>query len=474
MREPALDLLLRPLALLGLAGANRGDPLGDRNLEALGRRLRVVEARHGDARKPLPDLPFDRREIGRLLRRNEGEGVAGHLGPGGAPDAVDVVLGDVGDVEVDHVGQGLDVDAARGDVRGHEDAELAVLESGQGLRALRLGAVAVDALAGNTLLRQRLGQAVGPMLRAGEHEDVLDVAPLQELDQERRLEVLGDGVDRLRDPDGGRGLALEVDGERIPEHLARELLDRRRHRRRKEQRLAARRQVLENPADVREEAHVEHPVGLVEDEDLEPLQLRVGKAEVVEQPSGGRDQDVGARAERVLLGPHRHAAEDGGGREGRVDGELLGVFLDLRRQLARRREDEGARDPALLVHELLKNGQEKRRGLAAAGHGAGQHVAALHGRWDRVGLDRRGAGESHLLDAAQELRSKSKLRERQSESSSRQNPAVCYGNGGIAGEAYVRGVGRPRRPATRARSVSQTDRKRKRGRPGVRSSNFGL
>src|SRR2546422_6300905 len=38
-----------------------------------------------------------------------------------SPDALDVVLGHVGDVEVDDVAQRLDVDAARRDVGRHED-----------------------------------------------------------------------------------------------------------------------------------------------------------------------------------------------------------------------------------------------------------------------------------------------------------------------------------------------------------------
>ena len=71
-----------------------------------------------------------------------------------------------------------------------------------------------------------------------------------------------------------------------------------------------RRKVLQDPADVRQEPHVEHPVRFVEDEDLEPLELRVGEAEVVEQTAGRRDEDVDAGAEGVLLRAHADAAED--------------------------------------------------------------------------------------------------------------------------------------------------------------------
>ncbi len=56
-----------------------------------------------------------------------------------------------------------------------------------------------------------------------------------------------------------------------------------RHRRAEEERLPPRRDVAQHAADVGQEAHVEHAVGLVEHEVLEPGELRVGHAEVVEQ-----------------------------------------------------------------------------------------------------------------------------------------------------------------------------------------------
>ena len=86
-----------------------------------------------------------------------------------------------------------------------------------------------------------------------------------------------------------------------------------------------------------------------------------------------------------------------------MDGELVGVLVDLRGELARGREDERPRDAALLAHEAVEDRQEEGGGLAAAGHGAGEHVAPLQRGRNRVLLDRRGPGEAHLLDAAQEI-----------------------------------------------------------------------
>ena len=83
-----------------------------------------------------------------------------------------------------------------------------------------------------------------------------------------------------------------------------ELADRGRHRRREHQRLALGRQRREDAADVGQEAHVEHAVGLVEHQDLEAGEIDVAEAHVVEQAARRRDHDLGPGAQRPLLRPH--------------------------------------------------------------------------------------------------------------------------------------------------------------------------
>ena len=105
-----------------------------------------------------------------------------------------------------------------------------------------------------------------------------------------------------------------------------------------------RRQDREDLADVADEAHVEHPVGLVEDEDLDPRQVDGPLADVVEQAARRRDDDLGAGAQRADLRIEADAAVD----RGRADRVLGAVgpdaLLDLERELAGRGEDQGADD----------------------------------------------------------------------------------------------------------------------------------
>ena len=87
---------------------------------------------------------------------------------------------------------------------------------------------------------------------------------------------------------------------RDPHRIARmrggELRDVGRHGRREEQRLARLRQQRDDLPHVADEAHVEHPVGLVEDEDLDAVEPDMALPDQVEQPPRRRHQDVDARA----------------------------------------------------------------------------------------------------------------------------------------------------------------------------------
>jgi hypothetical protein len=141
-----------------------------------------------------------------------------------APDPVDVVVGHGRHVEIDDVAEGFHVDAAGGDVGGDQDPDAAALEGRERRRPLRLAPVAVDALTGDAVAREEVRQPVGAVLGAREDQGALHVAALDQLQQQGGLDVLGDRVHRLRDADGGRGLALEVDRGRIAQQLSRQRL----------------------------------------------------------------------------------------------------------------------------------------------------------------------------------------------------------------------------------------------------------
>ena len=123
---------------------------------------------------------------------------------------------------------------------------------------------------------------------------------------------------------------------------------------------------------------------------------------MIEQASGRADDDVDTAAKGVLLRAHADTAEHGRGGDRRVRREIVHVGKHLRRELARRRQDQRARRSARLAHQLMQDRQDKRRGLPGSRHRGGQQVAAFERRWNRVGLNRRRAAVSEVLESALE------------------------------------------------------------------------
>ena len=186
--------------------------------------------------------------------------------------------------------------------------------------------------------------------------------------------------------------ARDFDAHRIVQELLGDAPDFRRHGGGEEQRLAGERNELADALDVGNEAHVEHAVGFVDDQKLDAGEQEPAALEMVEQAAGRRDQHVDAARELGVLVVERNAADDERDVElvvGAVFGE---AFLDLRRELARRLEDERARHAGAGA-ALFQHGQHRQREgrrLAGAGLRDAEHVAPGEHVRDRLFLDRGG------------------------------------------------------------------------------------
>ena len=147
-------------------------------------------------------------------------------------------------------------------------------------------------------------------------------------------------------------------------------------------------------ADVVDEAHVEHAVGFVEHQEFDLVELQPVALDEIEQAAGGRHQDFDALHDRADLAAHRHAADRQ--RRGQADVAAIGVEAveDLAGQFAGRREHQHAAGLGLRPDPVFQNAVQDRqregRGLAGAGLGDADDVAAGDGERDGLGLDRRG------------------------------------------------------------------------------------
>jgi hypothetical protein len=154
---------------------------------------------------------------------------------------VDIVLGDHRKFEVDDVRQPFDVEAARRDLRGHQDGDPAGLEVVEGSDALALALVAVDRGSEDAVHAELFGQAVGAVLGSGEDERPIDSAGADEMAQQLALAFAIDRVDDLANQLDRCISTRDLDVGRVVQQAASKLPNLIGERGREQQVLAARR-----------------------------------------------------------------------------------------------------------------------------------------------------------------------------------------------------------------------------------------
>ena len=175
------------------------------------------------------------------------------------------------------------------------------------------------------------------------------------------------------------------------------------------------RQPGDDPLDVGEEAHVEHLVGLVEDERAQPGRAADAAVQVVEQPAGGGDDEVDAGAQGPLLRdrsatPPMTRADRSGVPAARPR-NTPSICWASSRVGVRTRAPVGAAGP---VEEAVQDRQQERGGLAGAGLGGGDEVAAGQDGRDGLGLDRGRGDVAEGLGVSREERGKGRVAEKAS------------------------------------------------------------
>ncbi len=204
-----------------------------------------------------------------------------------------------------------------------------------------------------------------------------------------------------RDPDGAVvdvGMAALVARDLDPERILLVLLgqcdDAARKRRREQQRAARLGRRFEDELHILAKAEIEHLIGLVEHDGFEFRCVEVAAAQMIAQPAGRSDDDVGARRQLTLLAPRIHAADAGDDAPLRMLIKPGQFAVDLQGKLTRRRHDQGQRrtgplEPFGLAQNITGHRQPIGDGLAGAGLGRHQQVAAGGFVVKHRGLNRR-------------------------------------------------------------------------------------
>jgi hypothetical protein len=150
--------------------------------------LGVVEALQLAAVEVLADNAFEAAEFAEVFARDEGDGGTSRQRTAGTADAVDVVFELVREVEIEDVGDAVDVDTARGDIGRDEHANLTILEGLQGALTLALRTVGVDGGTADVFTLELAADAIGTMFGPRKDEHALKGFVLQEVVQHDLLE----------------------------------------------------------------------------------------------------------------------------------------------------------------------------------------------------------------------------------------------------------------------------------------------
>ncbi len=329
---------------------------------------------------------------------------------------MDIVLGRMRHVEIDHLRQPLDVEAARGDVGGDQHRGLAGLEIFQRDQALGLRLVAVDGVGVDVVAPQLVREAVRADARAAEDQHLVELARLDEVGEELALLLARHGMQHMADELGGGVARRDLDLDRVAQQRLGEGADLVGEGRGKKQVLPVRGQERDDPLDVGQEAHVEHAIGFVQHQHRYLVEHHRLVLHMVEQAAGRRHQDLHAAPQLGDLRVHVHAAVDHGAAKRHMFSVVAEAFRHLDRELARRREHErphrvarGRRRGAGVGRQPLQDRQREGGGLAGAGLRARHEVAPREHHRDRLLLDRRGLFVAELGDRARERRDQAEL-----------------------------------------------------------------
>src|SRR5450830_1523067 len=344
-----------------------------------------------------------------FVRRYQGNGFARTTGAAGTADTVYIVFVDVWQLEVDHVRQLVDIQAACGDIGGHHDAYFTGLEVGQRFGARVLALVAVDGDGGEAVLVQVLGQAVGAVLGAGEHQHLFPGTGGDQVRQQRTFVAGGQAEHALLDTLDRGVRRRDFDAFRVVQQLAGQGSDVVGERCREQQVLTFGRQAGEDLFHVMDKAHVEHAVGFVQHEDFHVGQIDAALAAQVEQATRAGDEDVNATGHGLNLWVHADAAEDAGADELQVAGIQLEAVMHLGGEFAGRGQDQYARLARAMTLGLvrvtvgeqpLQNREGEAAGFTSTCLSRNHQVATLQHGGNGPLLHRSRLGIARCLDGA--------------------------------------------------------------------------
>nr|GEU28450.1 hypothetical protein [Tanacetum cinerariifolium] len=306
--------------------------------------LRLVALDHIHRNQLLGEA-FDAFDVHAFGVVDQRDGLAIATGTAGTADAVHIVLGELRQVVVEHVGNRRHVDTAGGNVGGDQDFHLAAAQAVQRAVTGALVHVAMQCGSRETGDVQTVGDGVGVTLGGGKHHGLVERFVAQQVVQQAVLvrQVVHE-VHGLGDVFVFVGSADDLDDLRILGDAAGHIAHHAVQGGREQHGLARRWRRFDDFFDVVDETHVQHAVGFVQHQDFQLREVDLARFHVVDQAARGGDQDLRILGQQLHLLRVRHAAQDRDSLDAaQVDAVFVGIAGHLQGQFAGRREHQHLR-----------------------------------------------------------------------------------------------------------------------------------
>ena len=302
---------------------------------------------------------------------------------------MDIIVRMPGRVEIEDVADALDIKAARSHVRCDQDIDRTVAESLQFRDTRRLVNVPVNLAGLVSVALQALVEFAHGRLAIAEDDGALHLLPVEEGAQRFALLARIHLHQMLRDIGRSGRRARDLDRLGIAEEAIRQFLDDGRHGGREEQRLPLRGQFGADMLNVGNEPHVEHAVRFVDHQHVAAIEQDLAPLEQVHQAAGRGDQHVDALFQRLDLIAHLDAANQQSHRKLVIFAVFLEILGHLRRQLARRLQNQAARHQraGAAMGQYVDHRQHETGGLARAGLRDADNILHHQHRRNRLRLD---------------------------------------------------------------------------------------
>ena len=344
------------------------------------------------------DGAFDQFQLTEFPGRDEGDGHASIAGAARPADAVDVAFRILGHIEIDHVGDIVDIEAAGRHIGGDKDIHLVLAELLHYAVTLALAQIAVQPLCLVAPRGKGDDELIHTLFGAAEDDHLEIIRRIEDAAETVHLVpglivVLGNG--RRRDD-------FLVDGHKLrcPHIFLADAQDGPGHRRGKEHRLAVHRDLFDDRLDILDKAHIEHFIRFVKDEELNMVQFDRPSVQMVQEASRRADHDLDTAAQVADLALDRLTAVDRQYTDPFGPSDLADLFGDLDAQFPRRGHDKRLYMAVFFI-QGLDDGNAEGCGFTRARLGLPDDVLPCKGQRDGALLDRGRFFEPHIFQGRQ-------------------------------------------------------------------------